>query len=198
MAGKIACYGCGALVENKPGVPHKYIGAPRGCWDVYGEILAKEYSEYGYPQPTHRLTVDTYAVQHPGKPSPQSINSVNIHLISLCLVLAKGYTGEKATKAIQFLAKTRQEFQWLIPPEKSAEITVVDVVKAKSLEEHNDLVKRWASSVWNSWEEHHPTIENLIERNSIINNYALYQNYPNPFNPTTQISYQIKESEFVQ
>lgn len=32
----------------------------------------------------------------------------------------------------------------------------------------------------------------------IINNYALYQNYPNPFNPTTQISYQIKESGLVQ
>ncbi|PJA95396.1 MAG: hypothetical protein CO129_11970 [Ignavibacteriales bacterium CG_4_9_14_3_um_filter_34_10] len=34
--------------------------------------------------------------------------------------------------------------------------------------------------------------------NGIINNYELYQNYPNPFNPTTQISYQIKESGLVQ
>jgi len=32
----------------------------------------------------------------------------------------------------------------------------------------------------------------------VIKEYSLSQNYPNPFNPTTQISYQIKESGFVQ
>jgi hypothetical protein len=28
--------------------------------------------------------------------------------------------------------------------------------------------------------------------------FLLYQNYPNPFNPTTIITYQIKESDYVQ
>jgi len=28
--------------------------------------------------------------------------------------------------------------------------------------------------------------------------FMLYQNYPNPFNPTTIITYQIKESDYVQ
>ncbi|MGB5944229.1 MAG: DUF5946 family protein, partial [Leeuwenhoekiella sp.] len=58
---KIACYGCGALTENLDGVPHPYIGASQGCWNLYGQILAKEYGEYDYPELTHRLTVDTYA-----------------------------------------------------------------------------------------------------------------------------------------
>jgi hypothetical protein len=31
----------------------------------------------------HHLVVDTYAVQHPGVPSPQAIQSVAIHLIRL-------------------------------------------------------------------------------------------------------------------
>jgi hypothetical protein len=62
------------LVKNKPGKPHKYIGAVAGCWEIYGEILAKEYGEYGYPELTHRLTVDTYAVQHPGTPSDNQFN----------------------------------------------------------------------------------------------------------------------------
>jgi uncharacterized protein (DUF885 family) len=37
----------------------KYIGASAGCWEIYGEILAKEFGEYRYPEPTHQLTVHT-------------------------------------------------------------------------------------------------------------------------------------------
>jgi len=78
----IKCYGCGALVKDIPGEPHKYIGASAGCWEIYGEIFAKEYSEYGYPETIHRLTVDTYAIQHPGKPSRSSVASVQDVLYS--------------------------------------------------------------------------------------------------------------------
>ena len=35
----------------------------------------------------HRLSVDTYAVQHPGVPERRSIQSVAVHLMCLCLVL---------------------------------------------------------------------------------------------------------------
>ena len=42
---------------------------------------------------------------------------------------------------------------------------------------------------WNS------TITSVESENTI--SYKLQQNYPNPFNPTTQISYSIKEKEFV-
>jgi hypothetical protein len=59
--------GCGAWVAAKEGQPHEYIGATQGCWDLYCRILEKEYGEYNYPQFTHRLTVDTYAIQHPGQ-----------------------------------------------------------------------------------------------------------------------------------
>ena len=61
--GKINCYGCGALVDDIEGKPHKYIGAVQGCWNLYGQILSREYCEYNYPELTHRLTVDTYAIQ---------------------------------------------------------------------------------------------------------------------------------------
>ena len=56
------------------------------CWAAYGEVLAREYNDPAF-MAAHRLTVDAYAVQHPGRPSPQSIQSVALHLISLCLVL---------------------------------------------------------------------------------------------------------------
>jgi hypothetical protein len=53
----------------------------------YTEKLAREYGGNDYHQPIHRLKVDGYAVQHPGKPVRQAIQSVAVHLISLYYVL---------------------------------------------------------------------------------------------------------------
>jgi hypothetical protein len=92
------CPGCGALVPDTDGPTHPYIGASPGCWAIYGEVLAREYREYAYP-PVHRLTVD--AAQHPGVPSRGSIRSVALHLISLYLILERGYEPERATAAIR-------------------------------------------------------------------------------------------------
>ncbi len=102
------CHGCGALVKDLPGGPHKYIGASAGCWGVFGEVLAREYGEFAYPDPTHRLTVDTYAVQHPGKPGRQAIQSVNVHLMGLYLVLEQGLNGPQATRAIGKVLRARR------------------------------------------------------------------------------------------
>ena len=92
------CPGCGTLVPDTDGPTHPYIGASPGCWAIYGEVLAREYGEYAYP-PVHRLTVD--AAQHPGVPSQGSVRSVALHLISLYLILERGYEPERATAAIR-------------------------------------------------------------------------------------------------
>ena len=65
------------MVDNIEGKPHNYIGAVQGCWNLYGIILAKEYLKYNALELTHRLTVDTYAVQHPGYPNRRSIQKGN-------------------------------------------------------------------------------------------------------------------------
>lgn len=158
----INCFGCGALVDNIEGLPHKYIGATQGCWNLYGQILAKEYGEYNYPQLTHRLTVDTYAIQHPGQPGRQSIQSVNIHLISLFLIIEKGFNGEVATKKMGAMLSKEPKFEWLDPPQPNGRITVIDVLQANSKEEHEKKVREWADDVWNCWySKHRQVIENL-------------------------------------
>lgn len=164
LQGLIRCYGCGAWVKDMKGVPHKYIGAPMGCWEIYGEILAKEYGEYGYPQPTHRLTVDTYAVQHPGKPSRQAIQSVNVHLVRLYLVLKKGLSMKQATTAMGRVLRHSDKFAWLEPPLPNGHITVVDVIKAQNIEEHTKQVEAWAKDVWKAWAIHHEKISKLVKQ----------------------------------
>lgn len=164
MENLIKCFGCGALVKDIPGQPHKYIGATAGCWEVYGEILAKEYGEYGYPEPTHRLTVDTYAVQHPGRPSRQAAQSVNVHLISLHLVLEQNMSGQEATRAIGKILQRFDGFEWSEPPVPNGQMTVLDIVKAKDITAHQQLVDRWARDVWKAWASHHGQIYELIQR----------------------------------
>jgi len=161
----IKCYGCGASVENITGQPHKYIGATQGCWSLYGEILAKEYGEYGYPELTHRLTVDTYAIQHPGKPGRQSIQSVNIHLISLYAILNKNFDGQKATKLIGDLLSKQPTFEWLDPPVPNGTKTVKYVLAAMNKQEHEQLVREWADDVFKCWySKHKKVIEIFFQR----------------------------------
>jgi hypothetical protein len=161
-----SCMGCGALVPSVDGPRHPYIGASAGCWAVYCEVLAKEFGEYRYP-PVHRLTVDAYAAQHPGMPGPQSIKSVNIHLISLCLVLEQGVTYKEATQAMGRVLAGRPRFFWLDPPASLGDITVLDVCKARDLVEHTQYVERWAKSVWRAWSPHHVTVYRLLQENGV-------------------------------
>lgn len=153
----IKCIGCSGLFEDIEGPTHRYLEASPGCWAAYGEVLVREYSDPAYYS-IHRLTVDTYAVQHPGQPSSQSIASVAGHLISLCLVLERGVDVQRATQAIQAAIKDKSRFTWLTPPASLGATTVANVRAATGLEEHRKQVQAWAASAWAAWSPHHTTI----------------------------------------
>ena len=156
----IPCIGCGALVPDTDGPTHRYIGASPGCWQRYGELLAREYGEYAYPD-VHRLTVDAYAVQHPGVPGKQSSQSVAVHLMSLCLVLERGWPVTRATAAMQRL--THRGYPWLEPPASRGEVTVLAVLAAANLDDHMRRARQWAESSWLAWPGHHATIRTWLE-----------------------------------
>lgn len=159
MTALIPCVGCGALVPDTDGPTHRYIGASPGCWQAYGELLARGYvldvegTRYG---PPHRLVVDTYAAQHPGVPGKQSSQSVAAHLFILCLVLERGVDPAFATRAItQFVEKHKgRGLTWMEPPPSLGELTVLDVMSASSAKDHNNRVMRWTESVWQAWKPH--------------------------------------------
>ena len=158
------CVGCGALVPEIEGPTHRYLGASPGCWAVYGEVLEKEYGDYLRYAPVHRLTVDAYAAQHPGVPSPQSIQSVAVHLIRLHLVLERGLRPERANAAMQWTVSRSKRFVWLDPPVSLGEITILDVRDAKDPDEHIERVREWARLEWEAWAPHHETVRRWADR----------------------------------
>jgi hypothetical protein len=138
-----------------------------GCWKLYGDILAKEYMPENYDAGVHRITADAYAVQHPGKPERRAIRSVNAHLMSLHAVLEKGLPGKEATALLRLAVEDEElqkQFRWLDPPSFAGTITAADVVQARDLAEHAELVRRWGASVWRAWKDKHGvTIGALVE-----------------------------------
>lgn len=157
------CPDCKALVPDVGGPTHEYLGASSGCWKIYGEVLAKEYSDPAYME-VHRLTVDAYAVQHPGLPESRAIQSVNIHLLALYLVLEKQCDFSFATQLMgKIIERKKGEFIWLDPPQTPYSVTVVDVVKANSPQEHKAIVEKWAEATWQAWQSHHATIESMAK-----------------------------------
>ncbi|UCF68128.1 MAG: hypothetical protein JSV80_02175 [Acidobacteriota bacterium] len=153
----IRCRGCRALVLDTAGPTHRYVGASPGCWQLYGEVLAREYSNVRFAA-VHGLTVDCYAVQHPGTPSPQTIRSVARHLIRLHLVLEREFDPRQATRAMQNAGLKKGDLKWLEPPASPGSTTVLDVRRAADPIEHRDRVLAWSRSVWQAWTPHHATV----------------------------------------
>ena len=139
---------------------HRYMLSSPGCWALYGEVLAREYGDLRY-MAAHRLTVDAYAVQHPGEPCSQAIQSVAIHLISLHLIFERDHVHAKATRALARL--TEGVYEWLTPPAQF-EMTIANVSRADSPEEHRSRIEEWARANWQAWSPHHDQIRTWAER----------------------------------
>jgi hypothetical protein len=157
----VRCFSCGAVVPDMNGPTHPYMESSPGCWHVYGEFLARQLTDPA-ARDVQRLTVDTYAVQHPGRPSPADIQSVCGHLMSLCVVLEKHAPYRYADRVLKAAVQETIRFRWLTPPRSLGEITVVDVRPAASADGHRTRVHAWAQSAWSPWAEHHDTVRTWV------------------------------------
>lgn len=159
MAERVPCPGCGARFPAFDGPTHAYLGASAGCWAVFGDVLAREYSDLAYFR-VHQLTVDAYAAQHPGEPSRRTIQSVAVHLIALYLTIECGATAQEvyAARKRAVSGGRAEAYVWLDPPAADYDMTVAEVAEARGPEEHARRVREWADCVWSRWAAHHATI----------------------------------------
>jgi hypothetical protein len=130
--------------------------SPR-CWAAYGRVLAREYGESALAD-VHRLSVDSYAAQHPGQPSPQSMKLVGVHLIRLCLTVERGFDVRESSRTMVAVSKVKSGFGWLEPPASLGSVNVGHVASAVSIDRHRKAVREWSQSVWAAWATHRETI----------------------------------------
>ena len=158
MAALVSCPGCKALVPDMEELRARnlYVLAAPGCFAAYAEVIGHEASDPRLAG-VHMLSADVYPAQHPGVPGRQSSQSVWVHLVGLCLSLEHGFDGVASARGKARLASPDARFDWLEPPERRGQLTILDVL-ASAPDRHADTVERWASSVWNAYSVHHAAI----------------------------------------
>jgi len=148
------CPFCGIQTEAIDGPVHRYLVSTPGCWRKYGEILAREYEDIRFFK-CHDLTLDAYALQHPGVEGYQTINSSNIHLTSLYAYFVMKTDLSELSRIKQSVAKRKKDFFLLEPPHDMKELNIGCLNTNVSPEAYCFNVEAWARFVFLKWEEHH-------------------------------------------
>ncbi len=158
LAGSIElCPGCRSVFRAQPHIEtHEYIGASPACWSAFGELIGQEFSDPAFGA-VHRHTVDVYAAQHPGIDGRRQRQSVAVHLISICAWLEHGMDADALLPLTRRMTDRKREWWWLEPPTRY-DLTILDILRARTGSEHGELVRAWAAAVWDAWGDHQPQV----------------------------------------
>ena len=147
------CEDCGALASE----------GKAGCQRMFDEILASEYGDYRYGR-LHRLTVDTYSLQHPER-YMRSAKSFVAHLTGMCAALESDKTVAINQAVQRWLSGPKAvERPDGPPPRNRGELTIAYVYSAADAEEHVKRVREWARSTWDAWGAYHDLARQWIDR----------------------------------
>jgi len=155
------CHWCGLETEKLDSPTHRYMASTPGCWALFGRVLAREYENVLYWR-AHELTVDAYALQHPGTESRQTINSINIHLASLYSYFVLDTAIDDLAKVKKRMSGKKVAYHWLQPPDDLSGMNVADIFAAFSPDEHFERVELWARFLFEKWEDQHKTTAGLL------------------------------------
>lgn len=144
------CDDCGAVVQ----------GGKSGCLESFEAILAREFSDYRYGR-IHRLTVDTYSLQHPDK-YMLSGKSFAAHLTGMCAAL-EHEDALVINQVVQKWLSTNPTIEKPVHiPEQRGVLNITYIRSAADADEHVGRVREWAKDAWDAWSEHHELAWQLI------------------------------------
>jgi len=152
------CEDCGAVVAD----------GKSGCLGLFEEILAREFSDYRYGK-IHRLTVDTYSLQHPDR-YMRSGKSFAAHLTGMCAALEYENTFALNQVVQRWLSTNPQINKPARIPEHRGNLTITHIHSASDTDEHVKRVREWAQAVWPAWSLHHDLARQLISEAQLTSN----------------------------
>lgn len=155
------CPACGYAAPETDGPTHVYMSPSAPCWEMYGEVLAREFSDIGFYR-SHRLLTDAYCAHHPIADERRARQSINIHLASLMLHFEDSAPTEHIIAFLKAAAGSR-DFPFLEQPAAARTITIEAIHAATNDVEHAAEVEKYASAVFDVWSDHNSTIRALIE-----------------------------------
>ncbi len=174
------CPGCGALFPPSAGPMHRSIGASAACWALYAPLSVGEQPDPELiarsrvastpplppprPEPLDALIVDAYAVQHHGDASPQAVQSVAVHLLTLHGILERGADLSHAIQLRLRPLRTRGVFHKLEPPALDSALTLRHLWPGGGVE-CPCLAGEYVQSVYAAWfGKHGATVADWYER----------------------------------
>ena len=159
------CVGCGVRLPAVDAAVHPYLTSSPACWVRYGDLLAAQYSN-ARRMAFHQLVVDAYAVQHPDGDDPRAIQSVGIHLMTLCLFLEHGIDPSHGTRLHRRMIE-RPVFHHLQAPPSRGRLTLLEVPLDDDPETARRAAYAWAEDAWKAWTAHHQTVRAWVEESGL-------------------------------
>ena len=144
------CSGCGLSVPpNSP-----------SCPELFDQLIARDFSDFRYGR-VHRLAVDCYALQHPGRYC-SSAKSLMAHLAGLCIAL-ECESGLAAYQALQRSLNGNPPLARPAVPAFRGSLTIAHVQGACAPGSYASAVKEWAGSVWQAYSGLHDLARHWLE-----------------------------------
>jgi hypothetical protein len=130
------------------------VGGAEGCNALFQEVVGREFSRPELFQ-VHRLTVDTYSLQHPAQ-YMKSAKSAVAHLLGMCWAMEATDGPHVARAMSRFLDGVKQlERPDPPPPLSRGPRHITYVHSAPDSMAHIERVREWARGVWEAWNVHH-------------------------------------------
>jgi hypothetical protein len=153
------CPGCEVNLPRFDGPTHRYIGASPACWALFASLVNAGQPPLA-PGSLNGLITDAYAAQHPGVPSPQAIQSVAVHLLTLYGVLVGGMSSSQALWIRQRALRPNRDakhgrFHWLTPPAFHGSLTIADIVQEPTPSVRTGKAADYVTQVWQLWAARH-------------------------------------------
>jgi len=155
-----ACPGCGSELPAVEGPTDAYGGASSSCWAMFGEVCAKDFGEYDYPD-VHRSIVDAYMAQHPSFGTPAGRRSVAVHLVGLYCTFEERMSVKSVVRTLAGVFPDKRDVSPFVPIPPLREVTIASVHAAADKIEHGQLAMAWARAVWQAWAPHHSRVREL-------------------------------------